>query len=72
MSSIHAANQNHYQYLKNTSMVHVDDVASAFIFLLEYPNAKGRYICSSDIITLNEMSELLSAKYPQLPIPTVE
>ncbi|KAJ9680794.1 hypothetical protein PVL29_019955 [Vitis rotundifolia] len=65
-------NQNHYQYLKNTSMVHVDDVASAFIFLLEYPNAKGRHICSSDIITLNEMSELLSAKYPQLPIPTIE
>ncbi|RVW41010.1 vestitone reductase [Vitis vinifera] len=65
-------NQHHYQYLKNTSMVHVDDVASAHIFLLEYPDAKGRYICSSDILTLNEMSELLSAKYPQLPIPTID
>ena len=70
--SIYAGNQHHYQYLKNTSMVHVDDVASAHIFLLEYPDAKGRYICSSDILTRNEMSELLSAKYPQLPIPTIE
>ncbi|RVW41009.1 Vestitone reductase [Vitis vinifera] len=49
-----------------------DDVASAHIFLLHYPNAKGRYNCSSNTITINEMSEFLSAKYPQLPIPTTE
>ena len=56
----------------NISMVHVDDVASAHIFLLHYPIAKGRYNCSSNTITINEMSEFLSAKYPQLPIPTTE
>ena len=71
-NDIYVGNQHYYKYLKNTSMVHVDDVASALIFLLECPNAKGRYICSSDILTIDEMSEFLSAKYPQLPIPTKE
>ncbi|RVX00981.1 vestitone reductase [Vitis vinifera] len=64
--------QQHYHFLMSVSMVHVDDVCSAHIFLLEYPDAKGRYICSSDRLTLNEMSEFLSAKYPQLPIPTID
>ena len=53
-------------------MVHVEDVAMAHIFLLEYPGAKGRYICSSDRISLNGMSEFLSARYPDLQIPTKE
>ncbi|CAK7347909.1 unnamed protein product [Dovyalis caffra] len=44
----------------------------ALIFLLEYPNAKGRYICSSDEISLIELSEFLSARYPSLQIPTTE
>ena len=64
--------QDQYKRIINASMVHVDDVASAHIFLLHYPNAKGRYNCSSHTITINEMSEFLSAKYPQLPIPTAE
>ncbi|KAK3036030.1 hypothetical protein RJ639_030731 [Escallonia herrerae] len=53
-------------------MVNVDDVASAHIFLLEYPNAKGRYICSVVGITMNEMSEFLSARYPEYQIPTAD
>ncbi|KAK8991333.1 hypothetical protein V6N11_062349 [Hibiscus sabdariffa] len=64
--------QRQYSYLLNTSMVHVDDLARAHIFLLEYPDAKGRYICSSDTISLQKMSELLRAKYPEFPIPTPE
>ncbi|CAK7347915.1 unnamed protein product [Dovyalis caffra] len=61
-----------YNLLINTSMVHIDDVARSHIFLLEYPEAKGRYICSSDIITIEEMSKFLSTKYPEYPIPTLE
>ncbi|EEF36026.1 vestitone reductase [Ricinus communis] len=61
-----------YNLLRNTSMVHVDDLARAHIFLFEHPNAKGRHICSSDRITIEEMSKFLSAKYPQFPIPTVD
>ena len=53
-------------------MVHIDDVARAHIFLLEHPEAKGRYICSKDTITMEEMSEFLSAKYPEYSIPTLE
>ncbi|KAK4849435.1 hypothetical protein QYF36_024795 [Acer negundo] len=34
-------NKEEYAHLLNTSMVHVDDVARAHIFLLEYPEAKG-------------------------------
>lgn len=64
--------QEQYELLINTSMVHIDDVARAHIFLLEYPEAKGRYICSSDIITIEEMSKFLSAKYPEYSIPTLE
>ncbi|OMO53115.1 NAD-dependent epimerase/dehydratase [Corchorus capsularis] len=61
-----------YSHLLNTSMVHVDDVARAHIFLLEYPDAKGRYNCSSDTISLQKMAEILSAKYPEFPIPTAD
>ncbi|KDP28755.1 hypothetical protein JCGZ_14526 [Jatropha curcas] len=61
-----------YNLLLNTSMVHVDDLARAHIFLLEYPNAEGRYICSSDTLTIEEMSKFLSAKFPEFKIPTTE
>ncbi|KAB2628420.1 vestitone reductase-like [Pyrus ussuriensis x Pyrus communis] len=55
----------------NTPMVHVDDVARAHIFLFEHHNAKGRYNCSSHVITLVQMAEFLSAKYPEFQIPSV-
>ncbi|KAK7273695.1 hypothetical protein RIF29_14754 [Crotalaria pallida] len=53
-------------------MAHVEDVARAHIFLLEHPNPKGRYNCSPFIVPIEEISELLSAKYPEFQIPTVE
>ncbi|XP_068314245.1 vestitone reductase-like [Pyrus communis] len=55
----------------NTPMAHVDDVARAHIFLFEHHNAKGRYNCSSHVITLVQMAEFLSAKYPEFQIPSV-
>ncbi|PIN25767.1 Flavonol reductase/cinnamoyl-CoA reductase [Handroanthus impetiginosus] len=56
--------------LMRTCLVHVDDVARAHIHLFEYPNAKGRYICSSNDITIDELHQLLSARYPQFQIPS--
>ncbi|PON48384.1 NAD(P)-binding domain containing protein [Parasponia andersonii] len=50
-------------------LVHVDDVARAFIFLFEHPEAKGRYNCSANVITAESASELISTKYPRLKIP---
>ncbi|KAJ7962196.1 Dihydroflavonol-4-reductase [Quillaja saponaria] len=62
-----------YRYLINATVVHVDDFARAHIFLLEHSNPKGRYNCSSDVLTIEGMSEFLSSKYPnQFPVPTVE
>ncbi|MBA0732742.1 hypothetical protein Gogos_016813 [Gossypium gossypioides] len=55
-------NQSEYSFLLNFSMAHVDDVARAQIFLLEYPDAKGRYNCSSDTISLEKLSEFLGGK----------
>ncbi|KAH9697263.1 protein BRI1-5 ENHANCED 1 [Citrus sinensis] len=65
-------NREEYSILLNISMVHIDDVARAHIFLLEYPDAKGRYICSSAKLTIQEMAEFLSAKHPEYPIPNIE
>ncbi|XP_052210985.1 vestitone reductase [Diospyros lotus] len=61
--------EKQYAHLSKTSMVHVDDVASAHIFLLEHPDAKGRYICSSLEVTIHMVSEFLSTKYPEYSIP---
>ncbi|XP_050159498.1 vestitone reductase-like isoform X2 [Malus sylvestris] len=58
-------------FLINTPMVHVDDVARAHIFLFEHHGAKGRYNCSSHVITLVQMAEFLSAKYPEFQIPSL-
>ncbi|ONI22686.1 hypothetical protein PRUPE_2G144600 [Prunus persica] len=65
-------NQDHYRYLIRPSLVHVDDLVSAHIFLFENSDAKGRYICSSNQVPIDEMSQFLSAKYPDFPIPTTD
>ncbi|XP_059633987.1 vestitone reductase-like isoform X1 [Cornus florida] len=64
--------KDQYKNLTVAPMVHVDDAASAHIFLLEYPEAKGRYICSAVEITVREMSEFLSARYPEYQIPKID
>lgn len=66
-----AGNEAEYGVILRTSMVHVDDVARAHIFLFEHPNANGRYICSSHIITLEDLAKFLSAKYQEFQIPSL-
>ncbi|XVF73410.1 hypothetical protein PTKIN_Ptkin12aG0199600 [Pterospermum kingtungense] len=62
-----------YKYLFGSiNMVHVDDVAEACIFLVEHPNAKGRYICSSVYISIHVMFEYLSTKYPEFEMLTID
>ncbi|CAN0889821.1 Vestitone reductase [Linum grandiflorum] len=53
------------------SVVHVDDVAEAYIFLLKTPNAKGRFICSSHNLVRFDQIQSLSIKYHDLTIPPV-
>ncbi|XP_011090678.1 vestitone reductase [Sesamum indicum] len=62
--------KGHYQHLKDGSLVHVDDVARAHIHLLEYPKAKGRYICSAVEFTIEDLCEFISATYPEYQMPT--
>ncbi|KAL1556509.1 (3R)-2'-hydroxyisoflavanone reductase [Salvia divinorum] len=57
-------------HLKESSLVHVDDVARAHIHLLEYPEAKGRYIVAAAQFTIQELSRFLSAKYPHYQMPS--
>ncbi|KAI3428979.1 uncharacterized protein J3R85_008789 [Psidium guajava] len=65
-------NEKEYPILLEISLVHVDDVARAHIFLFEHPDAKGRYICSSAMMTIEEMSKFLSKRYPEFQIPSPE
>ncbi|KAK6239992.1 hypothetical protein QUC31_005461 [Theobroma cacao] len=65
-------NKDDYSLLLNVAMVHVDDLARAFIFLLEHPEAKGRYNCCSDTVTAQKIVEILSANYPEYTLPIVE
>jgi nucleoside-diphosphate-sugar epimerase len=69
---VYAGEKRLYHLLIKLNVVHTDDVARAYIFLLEFPHAKGRYICSWEEISINEMSEFLSARYPEFQIPTKE
>lgn len=67
-----AGYENYYKHLDGKSLVHVDDVASAHIFVFENPNARGRYICSNVEVSLAELSVFLSAKCPDIEVPTAE
>ncbi|XP_026409776.1 dihydroflavonol 4-reductase-like [Papaver somniferum] len=63
--------KEHYNLLSTiNNAVHIDDAASAHIFLFECSNAKGRYICSSDDITVHDIAKFMSTKYPELQLPT--
>ncbi|GLJ23002.1 hypothetical protein SUGI_0433950 [Cryptomeria japonica] len=50
--------------------VHIDDVARCHILVYEEARAKGRYICSSDVLDNSELAQILAQRYPHLNIPT--
>ncbi|CAA0825328.1 NAD(P)-binding Rossmann-fold superfamily protein [Striga hermonthica] len=66
------ADKLHNKHVKDTSLVHVDDVARAHIHLFEYPNAKGRYICAAVEFTIAELCEFISARYLEYKMPNPE
>lgn len=45
------------------SLVHIEDICNAHIFLMEHDKAEGRYICSSQSCTLSNLATLLSKVY---------
>ncbi|KAK6934377.1 NAD-dependent epimerase/dehydratase [Dillenia turbinata] len=46
------------------SLVHIEDICNAHIFLMEHPNAQGKYICSAGSLLMSELSECLAQAYP--------
>lgn len=63
-------NEAHYSIIKQGQFVHLDDLCESHIFLYEHPEAKGRYICSSDDATIYDIVKLIREKYPQYNVPT--
>eukprot|EP00253_Pinus_taeda_P025129 PITA_25129 len=53
------------------SMVHVHDVCSAHIFLMENPSAEGRYICSAINMSVPQLADYSSKRYPQYNVTTL-
>ncbi|XP_059068175.1 putative anthocyanidin reductase [Cryptomeria japonica] len=49
-------------------LVHVEDVCSAHMFLMEHPSAAGRYVCCSDPITVTDMLSFFRKRYPEIPL----
>ncbi|KAH6779441.1 hypothetical protein C2S52_010678 [Perilla frutescens var. hirtella] len=56
-------NEKQIKYQEITPFVHTDDVASAHIFLFEYPQAKGRYLCSAVEIKYDDLCEFICNRY---------
>ncbi|KAF7847655.1 hypothetical protein BT93_L2754 [Corymbia citriodora subsp. variegata] len=63
-------NENEYSTLLKISLVHVDDVVRAHIFLFDHPDTEGRHLCSLASMTTEEMSKFLSERYPEFQIPS--
>ncbi|KAL6007176.1 hypothetical protein ACLOJK_032672 [Asimina triloba] len=63
-------NEAHYSILKQVQLVHLDDLCMAHIFLLEHPQAEGRYICSSHDTTIIDLAKMLQQRYPEYRVPT--
>ncbi|KAI9079893.1 hypothetical protein K1719_038139 [Acacia pycnantha] len=58
--------------LRNTYMVHVDDVARALTYLFENSNVEGRFICGFHQVTFHQLHELICRKYPQYHVTIPE
>ena len=46
------------------SLVHIDDVCVAHIFLMEQPNVEGRHICSAISLTYLQLADFIQKRYP--------
>jgi dihydroflavonol-4-reductase len=51
--------------------VDVRDVARAHVLALETPAAKGRYLCSGDILTMRQTAAALHEALPQAKLPSL-
>ncbi|XP_059068176.1 putative anthocyanidin reductase [Cryptomeria japonica] len=54
--------------LGSAPLVHVEDVCSAHIYLMEHPSAVGRYVCCSDPVTVADILNFFRKRYPEIPL----
>lgn len=45
------------------SLVHIEDLCSAHMFLMEHAKAEGRYICCAQNCEMSKLVELLAEEY---------
>ncbi|KAI4333794.1 hypothetical protein L6164_018556 [Bauhinia variegata] len=53
------------------ALVHIEDICSAHMFLMEHAKAEGRYICCSQSCTLSKLVSLLARDYPALDMQRI-
>ncbi|PIA25993.1 hypothetical protein AQUCO_10200042v1 [Aquilegia coerulea] len=70
--SLIMGNRERYKYLTRPQMVHIDDVVSGHIYLLECPDVEGRYICSAVHTTFLQLVKFLSVRYPEFRLPPLD
>ncbi|KAK7261786.1 hypothetical protein RIF29_28106 [Crotalaria pallida] len=58
-----------FQFPGRMGFVHIDDVALSHILLYEDDASHGRYLCSSTVMDIDALVDLLAIRYPTLPIP---
>lgn len=54
------------------SLVHIEDICSAHMFLMEHAKAEGRYICCAQNCKMPKLVELLAEEYSSSHIRSVE
>nr|AAL89714.1 dihydroflavonol-4-reductase [Vaccinium macrocarpon] len=57
-------NEAHYSIIKQCQYVHLDDLCKYLMFLLEHPEAEGRYICSSHDATIYDLAKMMRRNGP--------
>eukprot|EP00253_Pinus_taeda_P002112 PITA_02112 len=63
-------NSEHPQSLLGSiSLVHIEDVCEAHIFLMEQPHVEGRHICSAFSLTVSELADIIHKLHPEFSLP---
>nr|AUB45108.1 dihydvroflavonol-4-reductase [Iris lactea var. lactea] len=67
--SFMTGNKAHYHIIKQAQLIHLDDLCAAHIYLLNRPEANGRYICSSHEATIYDLARMVRERHPWCSIP---
>ena len=50
--------------IRSIAVVHIENVCDAHIFLMEYDEAQGRYICATQSCSMSELVLYLAQSFP--------